>query len=81
MIGGGVRAGAEVQFGFIGIPHLSLQGAVGVQANYTTAMAETVENGELIRRNYQTVTAGTANYNEPWDLFIGSISALYYFDL
>jgi hypothetical protein len=79
--GGGVSAGAEVQFGFIGIPHLSLQGSVGLQATYWSAMIETVEGGELVRRNYQTFNAGTANYNEPWDLFIGSVAALYYFDL
>lgn len=81
MFGGGVKAGAEVQFGFIGIPHLSLQGSVGLEANYRTAMIETFENGEEVRRNRQWFTAGTANFNEPWDLFIGSIAALYYFDL
>ncbi len=79
--GAAVKAGAEVQFGFIGIPQLSLQGSIGLGLDYRTAMIETVENGQTVRRNHQWFSAGTGSYNDPWDLFLGSIAALYYFDM
>jgi hypothetical protein len=77
----GVEVGAEVQFGFMGMPELSLQGSFGLSATYQSAVLNTYENDQEISRNRQWVSGGTAQYNDPWDIFIGSVSALYYFGL
>lgn len=69
----GLRAGAEIHFGFIGIPELSLVGSVGyrVDANYLkTDASTTVTDTRVVFRT----TLG----NTPWDLFAGGVSAFYY---
>lgn len=73
----GARAGAEIQFGFIGIPELSLQAGVGLALSYdrvkvSPAMADATSNSRT--------TLGTGVGNNPWDIFTGNIAALYYFD-
>ena len=72
----GARAGAEIQFGFMGIPNLSLMATVGLAFNYLT--------GSLSPRggssSSQTVfNFGTSLQGEPWDIFVGSLTAFYYF--
>jgi len=74
-----VRAGAEVQFGFIGMPMLSLQGTVGAALGWTNSGIEYTEGGQGRKRNASLWAIGTQNYDEPWDLFVGSIAAVYYF--
>ncbi|HSC87368.1 MAG TPA: hypothetical protein VLC09_08875 [Polyangiaceae bacterium] len=75
----GARAGAEVHFGFIGIPMLSLQGSVGLAYSLRQATVESVQNGRIVESAVTRHTFGTAHYNDPWDLFTSSIAALYYF--
>jgi hypothetical protein len=75
----GARAGTEIQFGFIGIPELSLQAGVGLALNYDRVKVTTKTNpetsGTLSRTAFGTVTG-----DNPWNIFTGNIAALYYFD-
>jgi len=74
----GARAGAEIHFGFIDIPQLSLQAGIGVNLAYSSVSAtDDVTDTEV---SLSTTTFGTNVGNDPWDIFTSSISALYYFD-
>jgi hypothetical protein len=71
----GARIGAELQWGFIGVPELSLEGSVGLYATFqgtdiSVRDAHAAENDILI---------STAEYNSPWDVFTQHIRARYYF--
>ena len=71
-----LRAGAEIHFGFLGIPELSLTGSVGVRVDVNYLKTEdrstntTVTDTRVLLRS----TLGS----EPWDLFTGNVSAFYY---
>lgn len=77
----GARAGAEIHFGFIGVPQLSLQGTVGLAFQHQTwsatreAFGTQTEQSQTISRN----GIGTSVQADPWALFTNNISALYYF--
>jgi hypothetical protein len=79
LVGGGLRAGAEVQFGMIGLPMLALTGTVGVRLNYQQSSVEAAENGVVVTRVHRGFDASTSSFNDPWDIFVSSIAALYYF--
>ncbi|MES1178130.1 MAG: hypothetical protein ABUL62_27650 [Myxococcales bacterium] len=68
----GARAGAEIQFGFIGIPELALQGGIGVGLNY--------DHFSTAGQGAHTLAFGTSVGDTPWQIFTGNIAALYYFD-
>jgi hypothetical protein len=74
----GARAGAEVHFGFIDIPQLSLQAGIGVNLAYNR-VSVTNETTD-ISSSQSSTSFGTTVGNNPWDIFASSISALYYFD-
>jgi hypothetical protein len=71
----GARVGAEIQFGFIGIPQLALQGTVGLRMRYEGRSA-TINN---INTSNHRFAFGTTVQGEPWDIFTGNIAAIYYF--
>lgn len=75
----GARLGAEIQFGFIDLPMLSLQASVGARLIYRKARVSNVVDGIDESRRHWTLDLETANYNDPWDIFVSSITALYYF--
>jgi hypothetical protein len=71
----GVRAGAEIHFGFMGLPNLALQGTVGLFVTRQVAIASASGN---------TLTDGstqlsTTSFDNPWDFFRGNVAARYYF--
>jgi hypothetical protein len=72
----GARAGAEIHFGFIGVPELALQASVGLYINRTSRSA-TPSGGQSSGES--TTTFGTSVQSDPWALFANNISALYYF--
>lgn len=74
----GARAGAEVHFGFIDLPQLSLQAGIGLNIAYDSTSA-TDDDTDTSTSTSQT-RFGTNVGNDPWDIFTSSISALYYFD-
>jgi hypothetical protein len=71
----GARVGAEIQFGFIDIPELALQGTVGLHLRYEGRGREA---GDTEVSNSQ-FRFGTSLQGEPWDMFTGNIAAIYYF--
>lgn len=71
----GARVGAEIQFGFIGIPQLALQGTVGLHLTYEGRGAE---QGN-VSASTSALRFGTTLQNTPWDIFKGGVSAIYYF--
>lgn len=73
----GARAGAEIQFGFIGIPELSLQAGIGLALNYDHSKITPPGGGAATSRN--TTAFGTSVGNNPWNIFTSNIAALYYF--
>jgi hypothetical protein len=72
----GARVGAELPFGFIGIPELALQASIGVYVSYGQA-GVSQSNGNSWSTN-QTNFATTVQ-GDPWAIFADTISALYYF--
>jgi hypothetical protein len=73
----GGRAGAELYFGFIGLPRLALEAGVGVM--FTTELASaTVANQSI---SDTSMWLGATSYGDPWSIFSGvvSTSARYYF--
>jgi hypothetical protein len=77
----GLRAGAEIHFGFIDIPQLSLQGSIGVRYamdNTTSTVTWPPVQGEgTFERS--TSAFGTTVGDNPWNIFTSNVAALYYF--
>ena len=74
----GARAGGEIQFGFIGIPELSLQAGVGLALSYDRS--KITPPGAGAATSVHTTSLGTSVGNNPWNIFTSNIAALYYFD-
>jgi hypothetical protein len=71
----GARAGAEVHFGFIDLPQLSLQASVGAALAFDRA-GQKVGDNEASRSG---TAFGTTVQNEPWSIFRSNVAAIYYF--
>jgi hypothetical protein len=78
----GARAGAEIHFGFIGVPQLSLQGSVGLafamDKGSTTDSQPVAPNGDIETSHSRTGFQTNAGTN-PWAIFTNTIAAFYYF--
>lgn len=72
----GARAGAEIHFGFIGVPELALQASIGLFLHRESRSA-TPSGGS--GSGESTTTFATSVQGDPWALFANNISALYYF--
>jgi len=72
----GARAGTEIQFGFIGIPELSLQAGVGLALSYDRIKDSAPAGAAVVSQT----AFGTSVGDNPWNIFTGNIAALYYFD-
>lgn len=71
----GARIGAELHFGFIGVPELALQASVGLYFEYNSISANQGPNSV----SWNKPTFGTTVNGDPWAIFANTISALYYF--
>jgi hypothetical protein len=71
----GARIGGEIQFGFIGIPELALEGSIGA---FFTYQESTVSVGSASSTN-SSLALTTANFHDPWDFFTSVVAARYYF--
>lgn len=71
----GGRAGAEIYFGFIGLPQLALDASVGLGLQVSNTK---VSAGNQSFKLSQT-TIATTHVQDPWDIFKSSIAARYYF--
>lgn len=74
----GARAGAEIHFGFIGIPQLSLQGSVGLLFAMESRKA-TVDSTPEASTKHSTTTISTTVGDNPWNIFTSNVAAMYYF--
>ena len=77
----GARAGAELQFGFIGIPELALQATVGLYISHISRSAtqDAVNTNPEVKVSGSQTSFSTSVQNDPWALFVNNVSALYYF--
>jgi hypothetical protein len=73
----GLRAGAEIHFGFMGLPNLALEAGIGVL--FTTEWASATVGDQSI--SDVSMRLSTTSFSDPWDIFrgVGSVSARYYF--
>jgi hypothetical protein len=72
----GARAGAEVFFGFVGLPQLSLEASVGL---FIAAERRTEQDPGQAEVQRHRTTFGTTVHEQPWDVFRGDVAARYYF--
>ncbi len=71
----GARVGGEIQFGFLGIPQLALQGTIGLYLEHDSyGFSTTGASG-----SGSSTTFTTSVGSDPWGIFTDNISALYYF--
>jgi hypothetical protein len=76
----GARAGAEIHFGFMGVPQLSLQGTVGLAFAYDKGSTTNGEGAAADREFSHGRTAlQTSAGTNPWAIFTNGIAAFYYF--
>jgi hypothetical protein len=71
----GARAGAEVHFGFIGIPELALQATIGVYYAHESVFVN--QSGVTFTGTSDLLT--TSVDAAPWAIFTNTVTALYYF--
>ncbi len=77
----GARAGAEIHFGFMGIPQLSLQGSVGLlfQMSNLKGVQKAFGGNPDVTTTHSSWRFATTTNDNPWNIFIGNVAALYYF--
>jgi hypothetical protein len=74
----GARAGAEIYFGFIGIPQLALTGSFGVLFSYQQISGSSGSGTMQNSASQSTGSFATTIGSSPWSIFTNSISATYY---
>ncbi len=74
----GARIGAEVHFGFIGIPSLALQATVGAFVRRDSTKVSSDANGGTASQSNSVTSFGTSVQSDPWAIFANNISAIYY---
>ena len=81
----GAEVGAEIHFGFMDVPQLSLQGTIGLGLAYVSTSTNSCVaappdecDSELIVSDSGFGIA-TAQFNEPWDILTSQVRAIYYF--
>jgi hypothetical protein len=79
----GAEAGAEIHFGFIDVPELSLQATVGLGFQFTQSTIDDCPGGNCSALNVITTDSdlgfATAQFDEPWDIVKAQVAAIYYF--
>jgi hypothetical protein len=76
----GARAGAEIHFGFMGVPQLSLQGTVGLAFAYDKGSTTNGEGpGADTETSHGRTALQTSAGTNPWAIFTNGIAAFYYF--
>ena len=74
----GARIGAEIHFGFIGVPSLALQATVGAFIRRDVIKTSSEPNGGTVSSSTGVTSFGTSVQSDPWALFANNISAIYY---
>lgn len=73
----GASAGAEISFGFIGLPMLALDATVGLGLDWRKG--NHTDKGNNNEENASSTTIATANLDQPWNIFRSTVSVFYYF--
>jgi hypothetical protein len=63
-----------MSFGFLGVPQLWLQAAWGLRFESRRRSGQ-IGDAETVRTE---LSFGSSWYREPWDIFLGGFSLLYY---
>ena len=71
----GAKTGAEIHFGFIDIPQLSLQGTLGLMIRHESRSSEA--GGAEVDTNSTSFATGVDG--APWAIFTGALTAIYYY--
>jgi hypothetical protein len=72
----GARAGAEIYFGFIGIPALALDASVGLGLSMSSGKTSPANGPATSDSDFRL---NTSVQNNPWDIFRSNVAARYYF--
>src|SRR4029078_2644014 len=76
----GAKVGAEIHFGFIDLPQLSLQGTLGLMIRHESRSADVPMGANMTTSvDASTTDISTGVDDAPWRIFVGSLSAIYYF--
>ena len=76
----GARAGAEIHFGFIGLPNLTLDATVGLHLGLSGGSTKQPAGaGAISDTSYTSTTVNTVPFHQPWNIFISNVAAIYYF--
>ena len=76
----GARAGAEIHFGFIKIPQLSLQASVGLRFDSDSGHStDSTPAGADFENKSSRTQLHTTVQSTPWAIFTNNVAALYYF--
>lgn len=70
----GGRVGAEIQFGFMKMPRLALEGSVGGYLSFQSGWSKTGSD----RSSSSSWSLSTMQVSTPWDIFGGFLAARYY---
>jgi hypothetical protein len=81
LIEAGAKVGAEIHFGFIELPQLSLQGTLGLMIRHESRSATTpaVGGGPRGSADGNSTDISTGVDDAPWRIFTGALTAIYYF--
>ena len=75
----GARVGAEINFGFMGIPQLALRGTLGLGIDFQSGSANVGDGaGGGNTTSHSGFAISTFIGERPWDIFKGGIEAIYY---
>src|SRR5262249_21638856 len=77
----GAHAGAEIHFGFIGIPQLSLQGSMDplLKTEHASHNIDAYMGAPESKTSLNSTTIRTTVGDNPWNIFTSNVAALYYF--
>lgn len=73
----GAKVGAELHFGFIDIPQLSLQGTLGLMLRHEARSVD--QSGVAGSVDQHETSLATFVDQPPWALFTGALTAIYYY--
>lgn len=80
----GARAGAEIQFGFLGLPRLSLDATIALTLDATGGSTDGIvpagsASGATTTESFSHLSVNSSVGHEPWNIFISNVAAVYYF--
>lgn len=78
----GGNAGALIQFGFIGMPQLTLDATIGLGLDVQGGKSEEpipTQPSLVSKRSFSQTAFGTLTSHQPWNIFHTNVAAIYHF--